>query len=532
MATITGFQGKQWVAGTKDYDEYDYSYSYSTYGDKRLHPALIIQPNSVDDIVTAVKYAKKANIAIAVRTGGHQYSGASSTYAPNIQLDLKHTFKTDADRQMFEKDGRSLVRTSVSWSLLEFNDWLGSKSCFVPHGQCIGVHLGGHVQTGGYGQLGRSFGLLGDHVLSLEIVDHNGDVKEITKQNAPEMFFAILGGSPGNLGVLTHFTVEVHNDGDYGGFSKEQGGPRGLKAIHLYHPDTVKRLLKILVEMSDNPDYPRNYDLCISVLSSDFPILKWFKHSNRDAIDHHFREDHPEIYGEDDRPLWPRTIVVFAQWVPLGPDDVCDMSWFEKLNHGALWGEVEENVMSKMTSKWLFRAEREFELPYIKRTYFTKSNTLGKDGWVDWVTARVDEIIDPVFNNCWLSCQFQCFGGKNSKFTTNADNGTAYSWRDSSMCATTDCFYAEEARQTAADWQYINDHQGVGQDGIFSKQDRRVLWGSWGDFDFDKVWSCYHEDREKYERVMEVRKKADPDGVFTPNSFCVKRADREIRTQL
>lgn len=52
------------------------------------------------------------------------------------------------------------------------------------------MHLGGHVQTGGYGQLGRSFGLLGDHVLSLEIIDHAGQEQEITKANNPEMFYA------------------------------------------------------------------------------------------------------------------------------------------------------------------------------------------------------------------------------------------------------------------------------------------------------------------------------------------------------
>lgn len=52
------------------------------------------------------------------------------------------------------------------------------------------VHLGGHVQTGGYGQLGRSFGLLGDHVLSLEIIDHEGQEREITRAGDPEMFYA------------------------------------------------------------------------------------------------------------------------------------------------------------------------------------------------------------------------------------------------------------------------------------------------------------------------------------------------------
>jgi FAD/FMN-containing dehydrogenase len=96
---------------------------------------------------------------------------------------------------------KPFARTSVSWSLGEFNAYLGQHQVFVPHGQCVNVHVGGHVQTGGYGQLGRSFGLFGDHVLSLEVVDHEGNFKEVTRASDPELFYAILGGSPGNLRI-------------------------------------------------------------------------------------------------------------------------------------------------------------------------------------------------------------------------------------------------------------------------------------------------------------------------------------------
>jgi FAD/FMN-containing dehydrogenase len=50
-----------------------------------------------------------------------------------------------------------------------------------------------------------------------------------------------------------------------------------------------------------------------------------------------------------------------------------------------------------------------------------------------------------------------------------------------------------------------------------------VLWGSFGEFDLDSVWNTYFETREKYDRLSAARRKADPDGVFTPNTFCVKR---------
>ena len=513
MATIEGVQGQQYLAGTEAYTNQKYQYATSSYGvEHNMNPSLIIRPEGKDDIVKVLKHAKEKKIAVAIRTGGHQYSGASSTSAPNIQLDLGKTFQGPNDRAVIEKDGKTLVYTSVSWSLGEFNKYLADHKVFVPHGQCINVHVGGHVQTGGYGQLGRSFGLLGDHVVSLEIIDHEGKTREINKTNDPDLFFALLGGSPGNLGVLTHFTIDVHRDSDH-------QGSIGLKALYWYKPETLKRLLGILVEMSDKKDFPRNYDLCISVLSSSFPVLDLMP-----EIDEAMQDKHPEIYGKDGLPFWPRTIIVYAQWVPLSKEDKVDMSWFDKIAKGSFpWPGVQKKPMSELTGDWIFRNRREFKHPYVKRTYSTNSTTLAKDGWVDWVVGRIDSIVKPEKNKCWLSAQLQYFGGINSKFTTNAGNGTAYSWRDSSIIATLDCFYDEDHQTRAQDWEKVNDEEGIGPNGKFSKQDRRVLWGSYGNYDLDAVWNTYFEDKEKYQRLQKIRQRADPDGIFTPNTFCVKR---------
>jgi hypothetical protein len=417
MATIEGVTGKQFAIGTKEYPNWQYQYATTTYGvEHNMEPGLIIQPKNKQDIKLAVLYAREQKKAIAIRTGGHQYSGASSTSKDNILLDLRNTFQGPDDLAYFEKHDKSYVHASVSWSLGKFNAFLGQHKAFVPHGQCTAVHVGGHVQTGGYGQLGRSFGLFGDHIRSLEIIDHAGVEREITRDGDPEQFYAWLGGSPGNLGVLTHFTVEVHRDADY-------VGSRGLKALHLYDTKKLRQLLQVLAEMNDDEDFPRNYDLCISVLSSSFDILGLMG-----GLDNKMEEEHPEIFGEDGNPVWPRMIVVYAQFVPFSKDDKPDMNFFERLRTGC-WFQtgVREKPMSELTADWIFRNTREFDLPYVKRTYLTTSTELSTNGWVDWVVGRMDEVVRPVGNGQWLSAQLQCFGGKHSRFRTNAGNGTSFS---------------------------------------------------------------------------------------------------------
>jgi hypothetical protein len=513
-AHIANIAGVQIAAGTPDYERFKYQYATSSYEDEnRMSPALLIQPTSKEDIAVALKYAKAQKIAVAVRTGGHQYCGASSTEAPNIQLDLRSSFQGPDDRQLINSpDGKTYARTSVSWSLGDFNAWMGKHQVFVPHGQCVDVHLGGHIQTGGYGQLGRSFGLFGDHAVSIEYVDHSGKFREATRKSDPEMFHALLGGSPGNFGVITHFTIEVHRDKDY-------VGSRGLKALFWYEKGTLERLLTQLATMSDNPEFPRNYDFCISVLSSTFHLPSLIPEA-----DDFEKEKYPEIFGKDGNKLWPRMIVVYAQWVPFGPHERPNDSWFKDIAKGAIFSQDNVSPMSKLTAGWIFRNTREFNWPYIKSTHVTNSTTLIKDKWPAWLSNRIDELVEPEFNGCFISAQIQCFGGKYSKFTTNANNGTAYSWRDSTICCTLDAFYeGVEAQQTAIKWHNRNEEEGIGPKGVFSKEDRRVLWGSFGEFDLDLVWNTYFETREKYERLRAARRAADPDGVLTPNAFCVRR---------
>ncbi|KAH6901128.1 hypothetical protein BKA70DRAFT_1115034 [Coprinopsis sp. MPI-PUGE-AT-0042] len=512
---IPGLVGQDFAPGTPGYIKWQKQYALSTYEDAHdMKPGLIVVADNIEDIKFTLLYAKLHKKAIAVRSGGHQYCGASSTGNGNFLVDVSTTFRNPEDRTHSERGSQSFVRTSVSYNLGEFNAYLGSLNCFVPHGQCEFVYLGGHVQTGGYGQLGRSFGLLGDHVVSLEIIDHDANERTITKAEDPDLFFAWLGGSPGNMGILTHFTIEVHRDQDY-------VGSTGLRALHFYSEEKLTELVGYLAEMNDDPDKPRNYDLCISVLSPSFHITSWMG-----GLEKEVEDAYHEKFPETERGaihIWPRMIIVYAQWVPFSKDDKVDKAWFEKF-YSLFFHKIITEPMSKLTAKWIFHEHREFYEPYVKRTYVTKATNLSTNGWVQWVVDRMNSLMH-FGNGQWLSAQLQCLGGKNSQLTRNAGNGTAYSWRDLSMCMTIDNFHKEAKKDEAEAWQKTNDKGAIGPNGLFSEEDMRVLWGSWGSFDLNANWSAYY-DQETYERIQKARKLADPDGTFTPNTFAVKRAEQ------
>eukprot|EP01035_Chromulina_nebulosa_P003667 gene3667-5007_t len=95
IPSLKGFEGRVFFRDYKsdsDYDIHRYQYAYSSNLDGSISPAMIFYAKNEEDIKKVIRYAKEKNIAIAVRTGGHQYSGASSTCGNNIQLDLSNSF--------------------------------------------------------------------------------------------------------------------------------------------------------------------------------------------------------------------------------------------------------------------------------------------------------------------------------------------------------------------------------------------------------------------------------------------------------
>jgi FAD/FMN-containing dehydrogenase len=144
MADIPDFEGEVIIRDDNEYyKEQSYQYASSSYLEESIiQPAFIIKAKNESDMIKAIKYASDQRIAVAVRTGGHQYSGASSTNGNNIQLDLSETYKDFK----WDNEDCTEVTFGVSFSVGEFNAKLREKNRFVPHGQCQYVYMGGHIQ--------------------------------------------------------------------------------------------------------------------------------------------------------------------------------------------------------------------------------------------------------------------------------------------------------------------------------------------------------------------------------------------------
>ena len=81
-----------------------------------------------------------------------------------------------------------------------------------------------------------------------------------------DLFWAVMGGSPGNFGILTHVRIRPLHDKDY-------PDSRMMHAMTDYTPEKHRALESIWAEMSSDPELPRNYNCTLTILGPQSPMF-------------------------------------------------------------------------------------------------------------------------------------------------------------------------------------------------------------------------------------------------------------------
>lgn len=168
--------------------------------DKR--PVLVVRPRGTADVVAAIRFARKHELEIAVRCGGHGTSGQSVTDGGIvIDLGLMRGVRVDAAARRASVQGGALLGDVDREAQLH---GLATTGGVVSHTGVGGLTLGG-----GYGYLGRLFGLACDNVMSAEVVTALGEVLVASPDQNEDLYWGIRGGG-GNFGVVTGFEFRLH----------------------------------------------------------------------------------------------------------------------------------------------------------------------------------------------------------------------------------------------------------------------------------------------------------------------------------
>ena len=168
--------------------------------DKR--PALIARCRGVADVSTAVGFARETGLEISIRGGGHNIAGLSVTNG-GLMIDLAEMKGMYVDPQ-----ARTIrAQGGVTWS--EFNRETAVYGLAVTGGVISTTGVAGLTLGGGLGWLMGIHGLAADNLLSVELVNADGAVLNVTAESDPDLFWALRGGG-GNFGVATSLEYRLH----------------------------------------------------------------------------------------------------------------------------------------------------------------------------------------------------------------------------------------------------------------------------------------------------------------------------------
>ena len=168
--------------------------------DKR--PALIVQPTGSADVRRAVSFAAAHQLLVAVKGGGHSFSGMS-TCDRGLMIDLSGMRGVRVD----PKRRRAWVEGGTLLGLVDHET--AAYGLVTPLGTVSHTGVGGLTTGGGFGRLARRFGLAVDNVLSVDVVTADGQLRHADAEEHPDLYWGVRGGG-GNFGVVTTFEFQLH----------------------------------------------------------------------------------------------------------------------------------------------------------------------------------------------------------------------------------------------------------------------------------------------------------------------------------
>jgi FAD/FMN-containing dehydrogenase len=164
--------------------------------DKR--PAAIAYCVSERDVAATIEYARREELRIAIRSGGHNGGGLGSV-DDGIVIDLSEMNGITVDA------AARTVRVQGGALLSELDTATHEHGLAVPIGIIGTTGVGGLTLGGGTGHLTRAAGLTIDHLIAATVVLADGSIVETDAEREPDLFWAIRGGG-GNFGVVTSFS--------------------------------------------------------------------------------------------------------------------------------------------------------------------------------------------------------------------------------------------------------------------------------------------------------------------------------------
>jgi FAD binding domain len=166
------------------------------------HPAAVVLPESVTEVLAAVRWARRYGLRIAAQGTGH---GAATLGALEDTLLLR----TDRLRGVEIDPKRRIARVASGTVWQEVADAAADYGLAGLAGSGPDVGVVGYTLGGGLSFLSRRYGLAASSVEAIELVTAEGRAVRTDEHHEPALFWALRGGG-GSFGIVTALEFRLY----------------------------------------------------------------------------------------------------------------------------------------------------------------------------------------------------------------------------------------------------------------------------------------------------------------------------------
>ena len=196
-------------------------------------------------VAAAVKFARKNDLRLVVKGGGHSYQGTSNA-ADSLLIWTRHMNDITLHERFVPHggEGKETPQRAVTCGAgaiwMQAYDAVTTKGgAYVQGGGCTTVGVAGLVQSGGFGSFSKNYGTCAAGLLEAEVVTADGAIRTANAYTNPDLFWALKGGGGGTFGVVTQVTLRVRELPEFAGGA--------LFRVRASSDDAFQKLLRYFV---------------------------------------------------------------------------------------------------------------------------------------------------------------------------------------------------------------------------------------------------------------------------------------------
>ncbi len=192
----SGLRGAAYAPGDDGYDEACAAWNLNA----RQHPAIVVVAESARDVLAAVRLAREEGMGVGVMATGH---GVGAVCDGGVLINTSRMKGIGVD----PVSRTARVEAGVKWADVIPEIQKFGLAGLVGSSSHVGVV--GYTMGGGFGWLGRKYGLNADAVREADVVTAGGELVRVSAHENADLFWGLKGGG-GNFGIVTSLEFDLY----------------------------------------------------------------------------------------------------------------------------------------------------------------------------------------------------------------------------------------------------------------------------------------------------------------------------------